>query len=116
MVIDYLDRSSAVDFDVDVCIVGAGPAGISIARTFIGTSARVCVVESGGLRNEESIQKLYEGTSIGFPPLDPATCRMRAFGGSANVWGGGCIPLDTLEMEPRDWVPHSGWPVSYREL
>ena len=116
MVIDYLDRSSAVDFDVDVCIVGAGPAGISIARTFIGTSARVCVVESGGLRNEESIQKLYEGTSIGFPQLDPATCRMRAFGGSTNVWGGGCIPLDTLEMEPRDWVPHSGWPVSYREL
>ena len=116
MVIDYLDRSSAVDFDVDLCIVGAGPAGISIARTFIGTAARVCVVESGGLRGEESSQRLYEGTSIGSPSLDPANCRVRAFGGSSSVWGGGCIPLDKLEMEPRDWIPHSGWPVSYVEL
>jgi choline dehydrogenase-like flavoprotein len=116
VVIDYLDRSSAVDFDVDVCIVGAGPAGISIARTFIGSGTRVCVVESGGLHGEEDIQKLYEGTSIGSPALDPATCRMRAFGGSSNVWGGGCIPLDQLEIERRDWVPYSGWPLSYAEL
>ena len=116
VIIDYLDRSSAVDFDVDVCIVGAGPAGISIARTFVGTTTRVCMVESGGLRGEESSQRLYEGTSIGSPSLDPAACRMRAFGGSSNVWGGGCIPLDRLEMETRDWVPYSGWPVSYSEL
>jgi choline dehydrogenase-like flavoprotein len=116
VVIDYLARSSAVDFDVDVCIVGAGPAGISIARSFIGTPVRVCVVESGGLSAEARSQQLYEGTSIGFPDLDPATCRMRAFGGSANVWGGGCIPLHSMEMEPRDWVPHSGWPMTYGEL
>lgn len=116
MVIDYLDRSSADAFDVDVCIIGAGPAGIAIARSFIGTTTVVCVVESGGLAGEEGSQKLYEGASIGSPPLDPSTCRMRAFGGSSNVWGGGCIPLDTLEMEPRDWVPHSGWPLSYGDL
>jgi choline dehydrogenase-like flavoprotein len=116
MVIDYLDRSSAVDFDADLCIVGAGPAGIAIARSFIGTAVRVCMLESGGLSGEPRSQQLCEGTSIGFPSLDPATCRMRAFGGSANVWGGGCIPLGSMEMEPRDWVPHSGWPVSYGEL
>ncbi len=82
----------------------------------MGTAIRVCVAESGGFHGEESSQRLYEGASIGSLPLDPATCRMRAFGGSSNVWGGGCIPLDSLAMDARDWVPHSGWPLSYGEL
>lgn len=116
MIIDYLDRSGPDDFSADICIIGAGPAGISIARSFIGTSLSVCLVESGGLAGEERNQELYEGTSIGCPELDPATSRMRAFGGSCNVWGGGCVPLSTLDLGPRDWVPHSGWPLSYDEI
>ncbi len=116
MIIDYLDRSGPEDFIADICIVGAGPAGISIARSFIGASRSVCLVESGGLAGEDRNQQLYEGTSIGSPELDPATSRMRAFGGSCNVWGGGCIPLSSLDLGPRDWVPHSGWPLNYEDL
>lgn len=116
MIIDYLDRSGPDDFFADICIIGAGPAGISIARSFIGTSLNVCLVESGGLAVEDRNQELYEGTSIGSLELDPATSRMRAFGGSCNVWGGGCVPLSTLDLGPRDWVPHSGWPLSYDEI
>ena len=116
MIIDYLDRSGPDDFVADICIIGAGPAGISIARSFIGTSLNICLVESGGLAGEDRNQELYEGTSIGSPELDPATSRMRAFGGSCNVWGGGCVPLSTLDLGPRDWVPHSGWPLSYEEI
>ena len=116
MIIDYLDRSGPEDFTVDICIVGAGPAGISIARSFIGSSRSVCLVESGGLAGENRNQALYQGASIGSPELDPATSRMRAFGGSCNVWGGGCIPLSSLDLVPRDWVPHSGWPLTYDEL
>jgi choline dehydrogenase-like flavoprotein len=116
MIIDYLDRSGPDDFFADICIVGAGPAGISIARSFIGTSLSVCLVESGGLAGEDRNQELYAGSSIGCPELDPATSRMRAFGGSCNVWGGGCVPLSTLDLGPRDWVPHSGWPLSYDEI
>jgi choline dehydrogenase-like flavoprotein len=116
MIIDYLDRSGPEDFTVDICIIGAGPAGISIARSFIGSSRSVCLVESGGLAGEDRNQQLYQGTSIGSPELDPATSRMRAFGGSCNVWGGGCIPLSNLDLSPRDWVPHSGWPLSYEEI
>lgn len=116
MIIDYLDRSGPDDFFADICIIGAGPAGISIARSFIGTSLNVCLVESGGLAGEDRNQELYEGTSVGSLELDPATSRMRAFGGSCNVWGGGCVPLSTLDLGPRDWVPHSGWPLSYDEI
>lgn len=116
MIIDYLDKSGPEDFVVDICIIGAGPAGITIARSFIGGTRSVCLVESGGLAGEDRNQELYEGTSIGSPELDPATSRMRAFGGSCNVWGGGCIPLSNLDLGPRDWVPHSGWPLNYEDL
>jgi len=49
-------------------------------------------------------------------PFDAATSRVRAFGGSTNVWGGGCIPLGRADLSKRAWVPHSGWPLSHVEL
>jgi len=116
MIIDYLDGATPADVEADLCIVGAGAAGIAIARTFIGTSITVCLVESGGLSGEEKSQALYEGTSVGCPPFDPCTSRMRVFGGSCTLWGGGCIPLGRHDMSQRDWVPHSGWPLSYDDL
>lgn len=116
MIIDYLDRTTPADVDVDLCIVGAGAAGIAIARTFIGTSVTVCVLEGGGLSGEEECQALYEGSSVGCPPFDPGTSRMRVFGGSCTLWGGGCIPLSGDDLGRRDWVPHSGWPLSYDDL
>jgi choline dehydrogenase-like flavoprotein len=116
MIVDYLDGSVEAGLDADICVVGAGAAGIAIARSFIGTSLRVCLLESGGLAGERRSQALYEGHSIGRLPIDPGTSRMRAFGGSCNLWGGGCMPLGELDLEPRDWVDHSGWPIAAAEL
>ncbi|KRF02118.1 GMC oxidoreductase [Frateuria sp. Soil773] len=116
MIIDYLDGSSPTDVEADLCIVGAGAAGIAIARSFAGSAVRVCLLESGGFAGEERCQELYEGGSVGSTPFDPGTSRMRAFGGSCNLWGGGCIPLAQQDLAPREWVPRSGWPLSYAEL
>lgn len=116
MIIDFLHPPAPAELEVDLCIVGAGPAGIAIARSFIGTPVSVCVLEAGGLEGESDSQALYGGTSVGTIPFDPATCRVRAFGGSGNVWGGGCIPLGTPDLARREWVPHSGWPFPYAEL
>lgn len=41
---------------------------------------------------------------------------MRLFGGTAAIWGGRVAELDPIDFEKRDWVPHSGWPISYRDL
>ncbi|MCE7032686.1 GMC family oxidoreductase [Lysobacter sp. GX 14042] len=114
MIIDFRSGACPPRMEADLCIIGAGVAGLAIAREFIGTPLQVCVVESGGLQGTRRDQALYEGDSIGSPELDPASCRMRAFGGSCNLWGGGCVPLDGVS--PRDWVPHSGWPLSHAEL
>jgi choline dehydrogenase-like flavoprotein len=116
VIVDYQDGLSCADIEADLCVIGAGPAGIAIARTFVGTSVNVCLIEGGGLVGEPASQALCEGSSIGTLPFDPSTSRMRAFGGSCNLWGGGCIPLAELDLSARDWVPHSGWPISRAEL
>ena len=116
MIVDYLGNSAVGGLDTDICIIGAGAAGIAMARSFIGTRWRVCLLEGGGLAGEQPSQALYEGDWSGGLPLDPGVSRMRAFGGSCNLWGGGCAPLDASDMYARDWVPHSGWPMAAAEL
>ena len=116
MIVDYLDASSPTDVEADLCIIGAGAAGIAIARSFIGTPLSVCLVEGGGLAGEEKSQALYQGASIGNPSFDPGVSRMRVFGGSCNLWGGGCITLSKHDLGERNWVPYSGWPLSYEDL
>lgn len=102
--------------DADLCVIGAGAAGIAIAHAFIGSALKVCLIESGGLAGEHRNQALYDGISIGPVPFDAGNSRMRVFGGSCNLWGGGCIPLSRHDMAKRGWVPHSGWPISYTDL
>ena len=116
VIIDYLDGDQPSDVEADLCIVGGGAAGIAIARAFVDTRINVCLIESGGLAGEQRSQELYEGDSAGEIEFDPGTSRMRVFGGSCNLWGGGCIPLRRMDMERREWVPHSGWPIGYDEL
>jgi choline dehydrogenase-like flavoprotein len=116
VILDYLDRSAPTDLHADLCIIGAGAAGIAIARSFIGSSITVCLVEGGGLRGEERSQALYDGIATGEVPFDAAGSRMRVFGGSCTLWGGGCIPLGDDDMMPRDWVPDSGWPLRHADL
>jgi len=101
--------------DADLAIIGGGVAGITLARALAGSKTRVCVIESGGLEFDPQVQSLYEGENTGIDYSTAAT-RLRFFGGSSNHWGGYCRPLDPVDLEARDWVPHSGWPITYDEL
>lgn len=101
--------------EADIAIVGAGPAGITIARAFAGSRFRVSLLESGGLDFDAGVQDLYAGENAGIEyPL--AGSRLRYFGGSSNHWGGYCRPLDPIDFEAREWVPHSGWPFGREAL
>jgi choline dehydrogenase-like flavoprotein len=97
--------------ETDVCIIGAGAAGITLAREFIGSPLRVSVLESGDLEYDQETQSLYEGDVVGLPYFPLTTARLRYFGGSTNHWGGVCRPLEEVDFEPRDGVPESGWPI-----
>jgi len=94
----------------DVCIVGAGASGISLAIELINTSLNVVMIESGGLLFNHKTQWLYQGDNIGRPYYDLEFTKQRYFGGASNKWFGRCRPLDSIDFEERSWVPHSGWP------
>jgi len=103
--------------DADICIIGAGAAGIAIAREFVSSTLNVIMLESGGYRRESKVQDLYSGPSVGekyYKGLDE--CRSRYFGGSTNCWGAIFTPLSKIDFEKRSWVPWSGWPVRYEEF
>jgi choline dehydrogenase-like flavoprotein len=115
MYIDARRIPAGTTLDADVCIVGAGAAGIALAREFVGGPLRVCLLESGGFRMDRATQRLYVGESVGVP-YDLETTRSRFFGGSTNCWGGFCRPFEPYHFERRDWVPDSGWPLSRDDL
>ena len=116
MFIDLRQMPTGTVLDTDLCIVGAGAAGITIARQFVGRSIAVLVVESGGLEFDDATQDLYKGQVVGHPYFDLDITRLRYFGGSTNHWGGWCAPLHDIDFAPREWVPYSGWPIERRAL
>ncbi|MBE9052389.1 GMC family oxidoreductase [Nostocales cyanobacterium LEGE 11386] len=111
--------------ETEVCIVGAGPAGITLARELAATDFRVFLLESGGLDFDQNTQSLSQGESVGnhFDTLESQRCFQ--FGGTANFWkirlgnnviGVRYVPLDKIDFEKRDWLPYSGWPFDKSHL
>lgn len=101
MIADARSLAEGAMMETDLCIVGAGVAGITLAQAFDSHRWSVCLVESGGLRLERKTQKLYEAENVGLPyfPLDAN--RQRSFGGTTNLWGGWRRPMDEIDFEHR---------------
>lgn len=100
----------------DICIIGAGAAGISMALEWINTPYKVILLEGGGFEYDDKVQELYAGKTTGqhYYPLKSA--RLHYFGGTTNHWAGFCSTFDEIDFIKRDWVPHSGWPISRKDL
>jgi choline dehydrogenase-like flavoprotein len=117
MMIDLRTLPEHSIMETDLCVIGGGAAGISIARALSGSRLRVVLAESGGLDPDPTVQSLYSGQSTGEAyGADLDACRSRYFGGSTNCWGGMCLPLSEWDFLERKWVSHSGWPIRYQEL
>jgi choline dehydrogenase-like flavoprotein len=102
--------------DAQICVVGAGPAGLTIASHFENSPFSVCIVESGGLALDPATQLLAEAEVTGVPFLPPHISRYRGFGGTSKRWAGFLRPLDDDDFAPRPWLAGSGWPIDRHEL
>jgi choline dehydrogenase-like flavoprotein len=107
------------DVDADVCIIGAGPAGLSIARALVDSGLLICIVESGAERPSAATDELARGSSLAEPIHPPEENTRRAFGGASHAWDirtGSPIrhvrymPFDDEDFEAHPWMPNSGWP------
>ncbi len=116
MFIDTRQMTEGKVVIASVCIIGAGVAGITLAREMEKYGIDTCVLESGGFEPDDESRDLYRGAATGLPYHFADGCRARFFGGSSNCWGGWSRPLDKWDFEAREWVPHSGWPFGLDTL
>ena len=123
MIVDSSELQGVEDLEADNCILGAGPAGLTLARELEGVGRCVILIESGGLEFDEATQSLSRGPGDDTP--DPYSLRCRQFGGTSNWWwgelGDGRLVaryaiMDETDFEPKEKVPHTGWPFRKSHL
>ena len=117
MIEDAKTLQTGAVLTASLCIIGAGPAGISLAMQFIASGLDVLLMEAGGREHEDANQALYAGEVANealHSPLDQY--RHRQFGGSSATWGGRSMPFDPIDFEARDWINGSGWPIAHDDV
>lgn len=110
MYIDFEDISEHSN-DVDVCIIGGGAAGISMAITLSKQGHRVLLCEGGDADYSERSQDSYRGETVGDAYIPLYGARLRYLGGSTNHWGGVCRPLDRYDFSAKTAASETAWPV-----
>ena len=100
----------------DICVVGTGPAGMTLALEMARAGKTVALFEGGDMDITEESQDIYNGENIGREYYGLEGCRLRYFGGTSGHWGGLCHPLAAFDFERRDYFDLSGWPISKADL
>lgn len=116
MILDFKELEDGARIDTDLCVIGAGAAGISIAREFAASKVDVLLLESGGYQYEPEAQSLYVGSNDGLGYFGLNITRLRMLGGTTNHWSGRCGTFTDMDFRARSWVPDSGWPISKADL
>ena len=123
MELDASQWPDGASLEADLCIIGAGPAGMVLAREFMGTGIKVLLLESGGVRPEEWPQTLNEGTVVGHSYAGLRPTRNRQVGGISPIWntpvaglkGAKYVPLDPWDFDRTPKLA-SGWPIRKADL
>jgi len=114
MIRDFDSSHGALPDDYDVCIVGTGPAGTTVANELAGSGLRVALFESGKLRPSALGDRLRRVASEGIHIKDYS--RERVLGGASTTWAGLSSPLDAVDLAPRTYLRESGWPIEHAEM
>lgn len=117
MILDALSLPPGAQLEADLCIVGGGAAGLALASALDGSGLSVLLLEAGGRKFSAAAQAGLNGeVAEGSVHSPPHMYRRRVLGGATSIWGGRCVPFDPIDLEKRDWVPHSGWPIDWATL
>ncbi|MBF8805626.1 GMC family oxidoreductase [Pseudomonas asiatica] len=114
MIRDYQQQKALRD-SYDVCIIGAGPAGITLGLRLAAAGWSVLLAEGGGREYSANSQALYACASTGLE-LYAGEARLRYLGGTSNHWAGRCRPFSPSDfaVPPIGGLP--GWPIPYSEI
>ncbi len=116
MLFRSVDEFARSGFRPRVCIVGTGPAGMSLALRLQQRQVPCLLVEAGGYDFSAASQDFYRGEVVGDHYHKLHEARLRQFGGTSGHWSGWVCPLDASDFEPRAYMPYSGWPIRSSDL
>jgi choline dehydrogenase-like flavoprotein len=126
MIYDIENIETGKTLTTEVCIIGSGPAGLSVADTIARKSdKKVIILESGSFDMEQETESLSGGTKNGILEEELEELHARRVGGTANHWilkladksnGYRYAELDVIDFEERGYIPYSGWPISKENL
>ncbi|MEM1303693.1 MAG: GMC family oxidoreductase [Planctomycetota bacterium] len=97
-----------------VVVIGAGAVGLHVAVEIANQGREVVVLEAGNRRLDsfgedayEVVGRRHDGARIG---------RSVALGGTSNLWGGQLVEYMPIDLEGREWLDGSRWPIRFEEL
>jgi choline dehydrogenase-like flavoprotein len=102
--------------DPDVCVVGGGPAGLTIAMTLGAAGHRVVLLESGGFDSSAASRELNDGDHDGEAYAGLGRTRHRQIGGTANIWDVGLHDTTGAKYVPLSARDLTDWPIGWDEL
>lgn len=98
----------------DVCVIGGGPAGLTLADKLTDdTGISLVVLEAGGEKtpNADAARFVTKGETWYMPT------RQFMLGGHGHLWGGACPRLDPADFRMRTlFGVHADWPIEYEDL
>ncbi|MFW6085119.1 MAG: GMC oxidoreductase [Gemmatimonadota bacterium] len=124
MYLDARQLPAGASIEADVCIVGAGPAGLTLASRLIDRGLHVLVLESGADGTDETVLSLNRGAVVGDRYAGLAATRHRRIGGTTAIWnttvrgevGAKYVPLDPVDFARRPRSVPRGWPLRHEDL
>jgi hypothetical protein len=119
LVIYNLDHNSSQNIEIpqfDVCIIGAGAAGITLANKLDQENIKVCLCEGGSETYSEESQEIYKGNNIGDHYFNLDVARLRFLGGSTNHWNGLCRSFEEIDFNRGYLGEEYRWPITYDEI
>ena len=117
MILDARELPPDFQLEADIAIVGAGPAGITLAHELLDSGLSVLLLEGGNAKPDARGSDTFDG-EVSDRDRHPPTAlyRVRALGGTTTLWGGRCVPFDPIDFTARPHIAHSGWPITHDEL
>ena len=116
MQVDLDSVRTRIHFKSTVCIVGAGIAGLILARTLAKHGIEVHLLEGGGPLPEPRSQELYAVQMAGMRHDGATEGRFRIFGGSSTRWGGQLLPYTPDIFNPPLGIPSARWPLCIADI
>jgi choline dehydrogenase-like flavoprotein len=116
MRIDLEAVPSGTEFESEICVIGAGVAGLVLSTRLARDGFRVHLLEAGGIGLEERSQDLYQSEMHGKFHAGTTEGRYRTYGGASTRWGGQLLAYPDEVFRHREIFGGIGWPISEADV